>query len=78
VIHTLEAALWSVDQTDSFEAAVVLAVNLGDDTDTVGAVTGQLAGALYGLSGIPQRWLEPLAWQQRIIETADTLVGKPL
>jgi len=77
VIHTLEAALWAVDQTDGFEAAVVLAVNLGDDADTVGAVTGQLAGALYGASGIPQRWLEPLAWRQRIVETADTLVAKP-
>src|SRR4029077_11947856 len=49
VIHTLEAALWSVDQTTCLEDAVVLAVNLGDDADSVGAVTGQLAGALYGL-----------------------------
>ena len=46
MIHTLETALWTVDQTDSFAAAVVLAVNLGDDANTVGAVTGQLAGAL--------------------------------
>ena len=75
-IHTLEAALWAVDQTDSFEAAVVLAVNLGDDADTVGAVTGQLAGALYGFSGIPPRWLQPLAWRQKIIGTADSLVHK--
>jgi ADP-ribosyl-[dinitrogen reductase] hydrolase len=54
----------------------VLAVNLRDDADTVGAVTGQLAGALYGLSGIPQRWLEPLAWCQRILDTADALVSQ--
>ncbi|MGK9234041.1 ADP-ribosylglycohydrolase family protein [Inquilinus limosus] len=76
VIHTLEAALWAVDGTDSFEDALVLAVNLGDDADSVGAVTGQLAGALYGMSGIPQRWLEPLAWRQRIVEMADRLIAR--
>jgi len=74
VIHTLEAALWSVDQTACFEDAVVLAVNLGDDADSVGAVTGQLAGALYGLGGIPDRWLAPLAWRQRMLDMADALV----
>ena len=74
VIHTLEAALWAVGQTDSFEEALVLAVNLGDDADTVGAVTGQLAGAVYGLSGIPARWTAPLAWRQRLLETADALL----
>ena len=74
VLHTLEAALWAVDSTDSFEAAVVLAVNLADDADTVGAVTGQLAGALYGLSGIPARWLAPLAWQDRLVAAADALL----
>ena len=74
VLHTLEAALWAVDSTDSFEAAVVLAVNLGDDADTVGAVTGQLAGALHGLSGIPERWLAPLAWRDRLVAAADALI----
>ena len=73
VIHTLEAALWAVASTDSFEDALVLAVNLGDDADTVGAVTGQLAGALYGESGIPQRWLVPLAWRERIAGLAERL-----
>jgi ADP-ribosyl-[dinitrogen reductase] hydrolase len=74
VIHTLEAALWSVEQTGSFEDALVLAVNLGDDADTVGAVTGQLAGALYGASGIPAGWTEPLAWRPRILGMADALL----
>lgn len=60
VVHTLEAALWAVDNTDSFEAALLGAVNLGDDADSVGAVTGQLAGARYGMSAIPDRWLEVL------------------
>jgi len=74
VIHTLEAALWAVEQTDSFEEAVVLAVNLGDDADTVGAVTGQFAGALYGMSAIPKRWLANIAWRPRILTMADGLL----
>ena len=74
VIDTLEAALWAVAQTDSFEAAVILAVNLGDDADTVGAVTGQLAGAIYGISAIPPRWLAKLAWRDDIISAADDLL----
>ena len=75
VVHTMGAALWAVDRTASFEEAVVLAVNLGDDADTVGAVTGQLAGALYGLSGIPGRWLDRLAWRERLSKAADDLLA---
>lgn len=66
VIHTLEAALWAVSRAESFREAVVEAVNLGDDADTVGAVTGQLAGALWGRSGIPGPWLAKLAWRERL------------
>ncbi|TXM64692.1 ADP-ribosylglycohydrolase family protein [Methylobacterium sp. WL12] len=73
VIDTLEAALWAVGTTDSFEAALIKAVNLADDADTMGAVTGQLAGALYGLSAIPERWLSPLAWSAKIQTYADRL-----
>ncbi|MBX9930136.1 MAG: ADP-ribosylglycohydrolase family protein [Methylobacterium sp.] len=73
VIHTLEAALWAVGTTTTFEEALTLAVNLGDDADTVGAVTGQLAGALYGASAIPERWLQLLAWRDRITDLADRL-----
>ncbi len=73
VVSTLEAALWCVGNTENFEDALILAVNLGDDADTVGAVTGQLAGALYGASAIPRRWLEPLAWRERIEGTARAL-----
>jgi ADP-ribosyl-[dinitrogen reductase] hydrolase len=74
VIHTLEAALWAIDQTDSFEAALVLAVNLADDADTVGAVAGQLAGSIYGMDAIPPRWLRDLAWRERLVVTADALL----
>ncbi|WP_018261586.1 ADP-ribosylglycohydrolase family protein [Methylobacterium sp. WSM2598] len=73
VIDTLEAALWAVGTTTSFEDALILAVNLGEDADTVGAVAGQLAGALYGAAAIPERWLQPLAWRDRITRIADQL-----
>ena len=72
-VHTLEAALWSVGQAESFEEAVVTAVNLGDDADSVGAVAGQVAGAIWGASAIPDRWLEKLAWRDRLTALADAL-----
>ena len=53
---------------------MLLAANLADDADTVAAVTGQLAGALYGLSGIPERWLERVAWKDRLLEAAQMLL----
>lgn len=61
VIDTLEAAFWCFLTTDNYKDAVLKAVNLGDDTDTTGAVTGALAGLAYGLEGIPQEWLDQLA-----------------
>lgn len=70
VVDTLEAALWAVDQTQSFSDAVLLAVNLGGDADTVGAVAGQLAGARYGRCGIPRKWLTRLAWSTQITHLA--------
>jgi ADP-ribosyl-[dinitrogen reductase] hydrolase len=75
VVHTLEAALWSVETTESFEGAVLKAVNLGDDADSVGAVAGQLAGARYGLSAIPVRWREGLVQSSRIVSIAEALVS---
>jgi ADP-ribosyl-[dinitrogen reductase] hydrolase len=53
VVKSLEAALWAFHDADSFDEAVLTAVNLGDDADTTGAVCGQLAGAYWGESGIP-------------------------
>jgi ADP-ribosyl-[dinitrogen reductase] hydrolase len=61
VINTLEASLWSFLASSSFKEAVLLAANLGDDADTVAAVTGQLAGAYYGLNQIPKKWINKLA-----------------
>jgi ADP-ribosyl-[dinitrogen reductase] hydrolase len=56
-VSTVEAALWALNSTDSFETALVAAVNLGGDADSIGAVCGQLAGAKYGVGAIPERWL---------------------
>jgi len=66
VVHSLEAALWCVGRSSSFREAVLLAANLGDDADTVAAITGQLAGALWGVDGIPADWRAKLAWRERI------------
>lgn len=60
VVDTLEAALWCIGNTDNFKDAVLKAVNLGDDTDTVGSVTGTIAGLLYGFGSIPETWVETL------------------
>jgi ADP-ribosyl-[dinitrogen reductase] hydrolase len=66
VIHTLEAAIWSFQRTSTFRDAILMAVNLGDDADTVGAVCGQIAGAYYGRDGIPREWIEKLACRDMI------------
>ena len=60
VRHTYEAAWWCVQNTSSFEDAVIEAVNLGGDADTIGAVTGQIAGRIYGETGIPDLMYEGL------------------
>ena len=77
VVHSLEAALWCVGRTASFRDAILLAANLGDDADTVAAITGQLAGALYGWSAIPKDWIARLAMQGRIIGMASALLVTP-
>ena len=73
VIDTLEASLWCVFNTTNYKDATLKAVNLGDDTDTVGAITGGLAGIIYGYDTIPSEWLEVLARKDDIIELADKL-----
>ena len=73
VIDCLEAALWAFYKTDSFGEGCLLAVNLGDDADTTGAVYGQLAGAYYGASGIPKDWLQDLTLGSLVQSFADRL-----
>lgn len=72
VVHTLEAALWCLLNTKSYEECVLCAVNLGDDTDTTAAVAGGLAGALYGLAGLPWRWISALKKQEDILSLCQT------
>ncbi|MER8719644.1 ADP-ribosylglycohydrolase family protein [Mesorhizobium sp. M0999] len=73
VVESLQAALWAVNRTTDFRSAVLLAANLGDDADTTAAISGQLAGAVYGASGIPADWLTKLAWRDRLDSRADQL-----
>lgn len=74
VAATLEAAVWCVGTTSSFEEALIKAVNLAHDADTVAAVTGQIAGALYGYSAIPKRWMAVLAKREHIELRAQQLI----
>lgn len=73
VVQSLEAALWCFWTTETFEEAVLKATNLGDDADTTAAVCGQVAGAYYGETGIPQPWLEKLVMREEISLLADQL-----
>ena len=75
VAQTLEAALWAFDTTADFRSACLAAANLGEDADTTAAVCGQIAGAYYGVAGIPQDWQERLAMKEMIHEYAKRLVG---
>lgn len=60
VVDTIEAAIWCLMNTHSYKECVLMAVNLGDDTDTVAAIAGGLAGALYGYESIPEEWRNTL------------------
>jgi len=73
VVKTLEAALWAFNRTDNFRDGCLMAVNLGDDADTVGAVYGQIAGAFYGLGGIPESWRDLIHQKEMILGFADKL-----
>ena len=66
VVKSLEAALQAFHTSESFEECVLKAVNLGDDSDTTGAVAGQMAGAYWGYSGIPQKFIDGLAKKDMI------------
>lgn len=61
VLDCLDASIWCLLNTTSYKEAVLKAVNLGDDTDTTGAVTGGIAGLFYGYEHIPQDWLNTIA-----------------
>ena len=73
VVDSLEAALWAFHKTNNFRDGALFAANLGDDADTTGAIYGQIAGAYYGFGGLPEDWLEKLAWRKQIQRLADHL-----
>jgi ADP-ribosylglycohydrolase len=73
VVDSLEAALWAFYNSQSFEEGCLMAVNLGNDADTTGAIYGQLAGAFYGVNSIPPSWRAKLAFGPMISKFADQL-----
>lgn len=73
VIDTLEASIWCLLTTGTYRESVLKAVNLGSDTDTTGAVTGGLAGLLYGFNEIPRSWVDQLARKDDIADLANRL-----
>ena len=73
VVRALEAALWAFHRSTNFRDGCLLAVNLGYDADTTGAIYGQLAGAYYGVEGIPEPWRECLVQSEQIVNFADQL-----
>ncbi len=72
-LDCLQAAFWSYLTTESFEDALITAVNMGEDTDTVGAVCGALAGAAYGYAAIPQRWSGTLQGWEELYSLAERI-----
>lgn len=76
VVSTLEASIWATLNNSDYESAVVTAVNLGEDTDTVGAVTGSINGILYGKENIPERWLSKLQKKEYLERLAKEFSNK--
>ena len=73
VVKSVEAALWAFHRSRDFREGALLAVNLGDDADTTGAIYGQIAGAHYGCESIPAEWRERVAMAAEITSIADDL-----
>ena len=76
VVDALEAALWAFHRSDGFHEGALLALNLGDDADTTGAIYGQIAGAYYGAEAIPSTWRAKLAMAEKITSLAESPLGR--
>ena len=66
VVDTLEAVIWCILTTNDYKSCVLTAVNLGEDTDTIGAIAGSLASVLYGIESIPAHWMDALQKREYI------------
>lgn len=76
VLHSLEASLWCFLNSENYSEAVLKAVNLGEDTDTTGAITGGIAGIYYGFENIPEDWVSELVRKDDIENLCDELEKK--
>ena len=68
VVDSLEAAIWSLITTDTFKEGLIKAVNLGEDTDTVGAIAGGLAGLYYGYESLPEEWRKSIIKENELLD----------
>lgn len=75
VVDSLEASLWCTVKNNNYEDAVVAAINLGEDTDTIGAITGSLNGIIYGKNNIPERWLNKLKKKDYLEELSNQFIS---
>lgn len=71
-VASFQAALWAFNTTTTFEEGLIAAVNLGGDSDSIGAIFGQIAGAYYGFKAIPERWVKAVKTWEKV----DTLIEK--
>ncbi len=79
IVHTLEAVLWVVLNTNNFKDSIVLAINLGEDTDTIGAITGSITGVKYGFENMPAEWInkiQKLDYIYSLIDNWDKIYNK--
>lgn len=76
VVDTLESALWILLNTNSFNEAIITSTNIGNDTDSIGAVLGSMAGIIYGLDGVKEQWIETLQRREYLIELAKEFENK--
>jgi ADP-ribosylglycohydrolase len=73
VIHSLEASIWCLLNTHNYVEAVLKAVNLGDDTDTLGCIAGGIAGLLHGFENIPPSWVNQIVRMKDIENLCERL-----
>ncbi len=73
-VSTLQAALWAFENSKTFEDGMIAAVNLGGDSDSIGAVYGQIAGAYYGFDAIPERWMVKIKTADQVNSLIENLI----